>query len=70
MPSLSDPTPMAARAGVHGREFAVVAHALSRITADIDAQAIKALALVTASRPEALMPQALHCAPCKPMTWW
>jgi hypothetical protein len=51
MPSLSDPTPMAARAGVHGREFAVVAHALSRITADIDAQAIKALALVTASRP-------------------
>ncbi|WP_337878362.1 methyl-accepting chemotaxis protein [Caldimonas sp.] len=42
---------MAARAGVHGREFAVVAHALSRITADIDAQAIKALALVTASRP-------------------
>lgn len=41
---------MAARAGTHGREFAVVADVLSRITAEINELSVKALALAALSR--------------------
>jgi len=36
---------MAARAGQHGREFAVVANVLSGITAEIDGLSLKAVSL-------------------------
>lgn len=42
---------MAARAGQHGREFAVVANVLSGITADIDGMSRKAIDLVARNKP-------------------
>lgn len=41
---------MAARAGQHGREFAVVANALSRITQEIDGLSLQAVALTKRAR--------------------
>jgi len=41
---------MAARAGQHGREFAVVANVLSGITADIDGMSRKAIDLVARNK--------------------
>ena len=42
---------MAARAGQHGREFAVVANVLSGITANIDGMSRKAIDLVARNKP-------------------